>query len=608
MTLDCARSKIIATMSFHSDSTTGGPQSPGSFQDPLHIAVQPAGKVQSAEQEAHSDPPSEAPSPRRAPSSPTNSEELAALAHDQEEGVATTPLGTLAHNHLAFAPVALAQYHNIAERLADNNVFRLLRSPAPIRVWVYRSLLKETRLWERWNRTSSSEGNMAQTHAQGGPPHEEAYEESIDSSEYDTIQARPYLTRLRLALAPYTVHFRNPGYMRDETLRMLERDVVKKTLEDSRKRLELREELGLSWEFWDDLAAVLKAAIPSLEKRCFAQPDPAAPEYEGLSGPLIASYSPSLLRDLERLNQIVCVARNVLVQGERTQNLAAERLFDKDIFNLVNVCVRVTARGYDGEAGTQDEDKWQGVINAYKKLLITCLQFLNNLIARNEQRKLMLWIELFDSHLDNELPNFADMKYRMDEFAPKDQDAPPEEPLPDHHQPARSLDTFKIPQQPASSPFLLYIGETGNEVKKALMQHGAKAGANEIAAECRRRWQTMGEDEKNVSFPPDLKFNSPDPISEMEHALRRRRRPLPRSNHTVHHLQKGRRPARKERRERPGPRQKYQPAASRSRPHALLDRYEPRWLLARRGRRAAAHTPDRRLAARPQHQAVAPGR
>jgi palmitoyltransferase len=544
MTLERRLCKNIATMSFHSDSTSGGsqpgledeetlrlddetlrrtgeridlsdpsnesneslldgldidtpqghlqlprraPQPPGLYRRPRSptalgsptAALSPLSRSASPAQ--YSDPPSEAPSSPSSPSSPAP-----------------------ARDHLAFAPVALAQYHNIQEKLADNNVFRLLRSPAPIRVWVYRSLLRETRLWDEWSRKSNVDRNMAQTQSRGESPMDDVYEESVDSSEYDTIQARPYLTRLRLALAPYTVHFRNPGYIRDETLRMLERDVVKKTLEDSRKRLELREELGLSWEFWDDLAAVLKAAIPSLEKRCFAQPDPAAPEYEGLSGPLIASYSPSLLRDLERLNQLVCVARNVLVQGERTQNLAAERLFDKDIFNLVNVCVRVTARGYDGEAGTQDEDKWQGVINAYKKLLITCLQFLNNLIARNEQRKLMLWIELFDSHLDNELPNFADMKYRMDEFKPQDQDAPPQEPMPEHQQPARSLDTFKIPQQPASSPFLLYIGETGNEVKKALMQHGDKAGANEIAAECRRRWQTMGEDEKNVRNPESL--------------------------------------------------------------------------------------------------------
>ncbi|KAH7074312.1 hypothetical protein FB567DRAFT_193689 [Paraphoma chrysanthemicola] len=401
-----------------------------------------------------------------------------------------TDTDTDTSRELAFADVALAQYYAVKEKLAVNHVYRILRSPAPIRVWVYRSLLAENRLWHEWDRP----GVLAAMDRES---------ETSDSESHDGLdgarspQAKPYLTRLRLALAPYCVHFNNPGYIRDDTLRMLERDVVKKTLEESRKSLELREELGLAWEFWDSLADVLKAAIPSLERRCFAAPDPAAPEYEGLSGPLIASYSPSLLRDLERLNHLVCIARNVLVHGEKVQNLSAERLFDKDIFALVNVCVRVTARGYDGEAGTQDEDKWQAVINAYKKLLISCLQFLNNLIARNEQRKLMLWIELFDSHLDNELPNFADMKYKLDEFNQQDQpwqsgDIPAPE-----GRPSRSLDTFKIPQQPASSPFLLYIGETGNDVKKSLQQHGVKAGANEIAAECRRRWQAMSEEEKN---------------------------------------------------------------------------------------------------------------
>lgn len=135
-----------------------------------------------------------------------------------------------------------------------------------------------------------------------------------------------------------------------------------------------------------------------------------------------------------------------------------------------------------------------------KKLLITCLQFLNNLIARNEQRKLMLWIELFDSHLDNELPNFADMKYKMDAYPGQEREAQPkDEPQRSPSQPSiRGPDAFKIPQQPASSPFLLYIGEIGNEVKKFLTQNGEKAGANEIAAECRRRWQTMTEEERNV--------------------------------------------------------------------------------------------------------------
>jgi hypothetical protein len=48
----------------------------------------------------------------------------------------------------------------------------------------------------------------------------------------------------------------------------------------------------------------------------------------------------------------------------------------------------------------------------------------------------MLWIELFDSHLDNELPNFADMKYRLDDFGPQEQWQP------DDASPAdRGLDT-----------------------------------------------------------------------------------------------------------------------------------------------------------------------
>jgi palmitoyltransferase len=302
----------------------------------------------------------------RSDTPPTRAEALP-IAQTNSTSASTVPEEAIAPD-LPFANIAIAQYHKILGKLASNNIFRILRSPAPIRVWIYRSLLVENRLWNEWDRPSLRI-DMDKEARDAGPEGSSDDTESLRDSEPDSINgvhAKPYLTRLRLALATYCTHFNNPGYIRDDTLRMLERDVVKKTLEETRKSLEMREELGLSWEFWDSLAELLKVAIPSLERRCFAAPDPAAPEYEGLSGPLIASYSPSLLRDLERLNQVVCIARNVEVHGERVQNLSAERLFDKDIFALVNVCVRVTARGYDGEAGTQDEDKWQGVINACK--------------------------------------------------------------------------------------------------------------------------------------------------------------------------------------------------------------------------------------------------
>ena len=96
------------------------------------------------------------------------------------------------------------------------------------------------------------------------------------------------------------------------------------------------------------------------------------------------------------MNDLVAIARNVLVVGERAQDLAAEVALEQDIFRLINCCVRVTARGYDGESGTGDEEKWQWIIATYKRLLITALQFLNNMVARNEKRKLMLWVSLFD--------------------------------------------------------------------------------------------------------------------------------------------------------------------------------------------------------------------
>ena len=60
-----------------------------------------------------------------------------------------------------------------------------------------------------------------------------------DAAE-DNSPAKLYLTRLRLALAPYAIHFQSPGYIKDETMRILERDTVKKTLEETRRSFELR--------------------------------------------------------------------------------------------------------------------------------------------------------------------------------------------------------------------------------------------------------------------------------------------------------------------------------------------------------------------------------
>ena len=70
------------------------------------------------------------------------------------------------------------------------------------------------------------------------------------------------------------------------------------------------------------------------------------------------------MKDLERLNDLVSIGRNSLTIGEEAQELAAKMQFDSEIFKLTAVCVKATARGFDGDAGTQDETRWQDVINS----------------------------------------------------------------------------------------------------------------------------------------------------------------------------------------------------------------------------------------------------
>ncbi|GAB7349382.1 hypothetical protein MBLNU459_g8507t1 [Dothideomycetes sp. NU459] len=219
---------------------------------------------------------------------------------------------------------------------------------------------------------------------------------------------RAYNILVRLALPPYTIHFKSATYMKEATMEMLDKRVCKECLKATAQRPEVREAIGTDATFWNDMVVLFRAAIPSLERRSFAVWDPSSVDYESTSGALIAAHYPGLWKDLERLNDLVSISRNILTIGERAQDLAAECAFDQEVFRLVNCCVRVTARGFDGDTGTGDEEKWQWIVNAYKKLLITSLQFLNNLVAQNERRKLMLWVALFDNSTEGILAEDMD--------------------------------------------------------------------------------------------------------------------------------------------------------------------------------------------------------
>ena len=240
------------------------------------------------------------------------------------------------------------------------------------------------------------------------------------SSEYSTKkEAKPHVTLFRLGLAPLIIHFKSSSYISAALLSTNDSKILARTLTATARRPAVRAELGADLPTWLDLTAALRAAVPSLSARCFAggaapQADSSTPSLADSSGDAasartIAAHHASLVADLRRLGALCGVARNVLAGGAAAQGAAARAGFDAALFEVLRLCVRVTARPYgavydgggvDGggpvDAARADEARFNAVGAEFKVLLTRCLQVLNNLVAQNERRKLMVWVELFD--------------------------------------------------------------------------------------------------------------------------------------------------------------------------------------------------------------------
>ena len=242
-------------------------------------------------------------------------------------------------------------------------------------------------------------------------------------------EAKPHVTLFRLGLVPLIIHFKSSGYIQQSLLDNYDGKILKRTLTDTARREDVRTELGPDLKTWNDLTDLLRAAVPSLSDRCFtaskaSQPDESTEDLDydsadAASAREIARNYHSLMKDLARVNMLCSIARNILVAGEAAQAAAAVAAFDKAVFDLIRLCVRVTARPYGSaydsstnvegsgngngngggpsvDAAKTDEEKFNAVAAEYKVLLTRCLQVLNNLVAQNERRKLMVWVELFD--------------------------------------------------------------------------------------------------------------------------------------------------------------------------------------------------------------------
>ena len=138
---------------------------------------------------------------------------------------------------------------------------------------------------------------------------------------------------------------------------------LRRTLENAA----VRQAIGASPQQWVDINQVFYIALPQLETQSIPS-DMNTHTGATTSSALMTLNYDTLMKDLERLNDILLIARNCLATTQRAQNLAGESLLDQQVLKLIDLCVRVTARGFDGETQTRTEQPWANVIGACKWL------------------------------------------------------------------------------------------------------------------------------------------------------------------------------------------------------------------------------------------------
>ena len=137
----------------------------------------------------------------------------------------------------------------------------------------------------------------------------------------------------------------------------------KKWLRRTLESAAVRQSIGAIPQQWIDINQVFYLAIPRLDQQSIPSEVNATSGATTCSALMLLNYD-TLMKDLERLNDLLLIARNCLATTQRAQNLAGESLLDQQVLKLIDLCVRVTARGYDGETPSRAEQPWANVIGA----------------------------------------------------------------------------------------------------------------------------------------------------------------------------------------------------------------------------------------------------
>jgi hypothetical protein len=127
---------------------------------------------------------------------------------------------------------------------------------------------------------------------------------------------------------------------------------------------ESRKELGSEVDTWIRHSYVLSMALPVIEVlSCITDEEgvPLHAEEDLKVATLIGRNYVKLTKDLDFVKAIISISRNLISIGEPAWSQCAETLYDKKILQIIDICVRVTGRGFDGGAKSVAEQMWRNI-------------------------------------------------------------------------------------------------------------------------------------------------------------------------------------------------------------------------------------------------------
>ncbi|KAG0124124.1 hypothetical protein HOY82DRAFT_618359 [Tuber indicum] len=144
---------------------------------------------------------------------------------------------------------------------------------------------------------------------------------------------------------------------------------LKAIIKRTQKSRDAREVLGFSPRIWEALTETLRAGNDQL----------AANKYNLVP----------------RVRDLVILGRNLLATKEKAQNYASDEGFEAEVRRLLDICVDKASKPIAANIDKQAHEAEMHIKGNYKKVMITTLQFLNNLMSQNETRKLHVWLHMF---------------------------------------------------------------------------------------------------------------------------------------------------------------------------------------------------------------------